>query len=250
MSQQIFFQPTEVPLGARVRFCVPGSDEPADDVPPLTCLLSGSLKPTLYDLNGENPKIVNQCNNFVEGVRFVPAEVYDAEAAPEGTGLIVHFRDAWLNYEMYPRLRMLVVKLADDTFMSVHERAHDHWLRRLNPPEDARFVPVGECKHARTVDDAVLLFVEPRSKEWEMLEEAGCTFRKVLLGDFAHDTHPHHIWMPDGWHLEQTDRNFMGEDGKEYEVKDAEGITRAHAIFFPWQGKQAGGTSIREEACI
>lgn len=248
MYEQIYFQPTEVPIGALVRFCIPGSDEPVDDVPALTCLLGGvPHRPKLYDLNGDNPAIFGECDKFVDGVRFVPADIYTAETAPEMMEFIVHSDSDWLNYEAYPRYRMRVTKLADGSFISVCGYAYDHWLRRIDLPEDARFVSTGKCERTQTVDDATMLFVEPRSKEWAMLEEAGCTFHQVHFGDFA-GKNPYHVWMPDGWHLEKTDRRFMGNDGQEYEIKDAEGTVHAHAIFFPWEGKQCGSVSIREKA--
>lgn len=249
MQEQIYFQPTEVPIGALVRFCIPDSDEPVDDVPALTCLLGGvPHRPKLYDLTGDNPAIFGECDKFVDGVRFVPAETYSAETAPEKMAFIVHSGGDWLNYEAYPRYRMLVTKLDDGTFMSVCGYAYDHWLRRLELPEDARLVSTGKCERMQTVDDATLLFVSPRSKEWKMLEEAGCAFYRARSESFVSDSDPHYVWMPDGWHLEQTDRRFMGDDGREYEIKDAEGTVHAHAIFFPWEGKQGGGVSIREKA--
>lgn len=243
MQEQIYFQPTEVPIGARVRFCIPGSDDPVDDVPPLTCLLGGvPNRPKLYDLTGDNPAIFNECANFVEGVRFVPADIYTAETAPEGTEFIIHSAGDWLNYEAYPRYRMLVTKLADGSFMSVCGYAYDHWLRRVDLPEDARLVSTGKCERTQTVDDATILFVEPYSKEWAALEEAGCTFHQVHFGDFA-DKHPYHVWMPEGWHMEETGRDFLSNDTgtKEYVIKDSEENAQAFAIFFKWNGQQAGG---------
>lgn len=248
MQQQIYFQPTEVPIGALVRFCIPGSDEPVDDIPALTCLLGGvPHRPKLYDLNGKMKTIFGECDKFVDGVRFVPAETYTAEIAPGEMKFLVYYESTWLNYEAYPRHRMLVTKLADGTFMSVCGYAYKHWLRRIELPEDACLISTGKCERTQTVDDATLLFVEPRSEAWTMLEEAGCTFQQESQGNFA-DIKPCHVWMPTGWHLEQNDRRFMGDDGQEFEIKDAKGTIHAHAIFFTWQGKKSGSVTIRKKA--
>jgi hypothetical protein len=250
MQAQIYFKPTEVPLGTKVRFCIPGSDKPVDDVPALTCLLGADCRTArLYVMTGKNPSIFGDCNSFIEGVRFVPDATYTTKTAPEKMEFIVYSDSSWLKYEAYPDYRMLVTKLADGTFMSVCGYAYKHWLRRIKLPKGARLVSTGECEYLRTVDDATLLFVEPRSEEWVLLEKAGCTFYKEQFGNFV-GKNPYHVWMPKGWSLVKNDRVVMGGEGCEYDIKDGVGKIQAYAIFFPWEGKQSGTVAIRDKAKV
>lgn len=249
MSTHIYFQPTEVPIGARVLFCIPGNDEPASDILPLTCLFGGvPQRPKLYDCNGDNPAIFGECAAFVEGVRFVPAEIYTVETAPEETKFIVHSKGDWLNYEAYPSEWMIVTKLGDGTLMSVCGFAYNYWLRRIELPADARLIPIGKCKYTRSVDDAMLLFLSSRSRERVALETAGCTFRHEPFGNYTDQKDAFHVWLPDGWCLERTDRRFNGDDGREYEIRDTDGNVYAYAIFFTWNKQRYGGVRIRENA--
>jgi hypothetical protein len=91
----------EVPVGATVFLCPPGSDEPVTDeegrerLAPLKCMISGSGRVRFYPVNqihsiGEGAGLMaTSIDRFYNGVRFTPEEVFTPGTAPAKTQFAV-----------------------------------------------------------------------------------------------------------------------------------------------------------------
>lgn len=100
MDSPLYLTEQEVPPGAVVLLCPPGSDEPAKDdngpLPPLQCLIGGISKmgPRFYPVASIKPRPsgainTNSYTDFHAGVRFVPLQTYDVADAPADTEFAV-----------------------------------------------------------------------------------------------------------------------------------------------------------------
>ena len=153
----------EVPVGATVWACPPGSSEPAveDDqpLPPLTCLIGGvsQLGAKLYPVNTLKPSVGGSIltagfTTAKAGVRFKPTNVFSADDAPVNTRYAVFVGGKRMLYEKGRSrdpdswYRVSVYRLADGRFVTA-----DH-LYPFELPSDAQLIPtteIGEGKPNR-----------------------------------------------------------------------------------------------------
>ncbi|OHB18289.1 MAG: hypothetical protein A2749_01275 [Parcubacteria group bacterium RIFCSPHIGHO2_01_FULL_45_26] len=150
---------TEVPLGARVFLCPPGSEQPASDeegqrLSPLVCLVGGiPIRRKFYPIEdlrvSEKVLIVTSFENFDPGVRFAPVEVFSASTAPPNTEFAVFVNRERLRYEKYPRDRVEILKDSRGQLISVCGYAYDNWQCQFPLPADAVLVPTTEVGKSR-----------------------------------------------------------------------------------------------------
>src|SRR3989344_5779533 len=119
---------TEVPLGARVFLCPPGSEQPANDeegqLPPLVCLVGGiPIRRKFYTVDEARVRggvvIATSLESFDLEVRFTPVEVFSADVAPTDTEYAVFVDGQRMWYEKYPRDRVEIFKDSSGQLISV-----------------------------------------------------------------------------------------------------------------------------------